>query len=91
MMCSPNKTTLYTGVSSDLRGRVHQHRSKHYPESFTAKYNCVLLVYYQFFDTIEEAIAEEKRLKGGSRKKKEQLVACRNKDWNDLWPDVEKW
>jgi putative endonuclease len=54
-----NHTTLYTGVTSALAARVAQHKEKFYPNSFSAKYNCVKLVYYKWFDTIMEAIAEE--------------------------------
>lgn len=88
IMSSPNRTTLYTGVTSDLLGRVWQHRNKVYPESFTAQYNCVMLVYYQYFGTIEAAINEEKRIKAGSRKKKEKLINSINADWIDLWDDI---
>lgn len=55
-----NHTTLYVGVSSDLYARVVEHREKKYPRSFTARYNLVKLVYYQSFNFIEEAIAEER-------------------------------
>ena len=60
-------TVIYVGVTSDLRSRVWEHKNKIYPDSFTAKYNCDKLVYYNFFPSIEEAIDEEKRIKGGSR------------------------
>jgi putative endonuclease len=69
IMCSLNHSTLYAGVTSNLPSRVYQHKMKTYPNSFTAKYNCIKLVYYQRFETIIDAIIEEKRIKGGSRKK----------------------
>ncbi len=61
-------TVLYTGVTSDLIIRVQKHKTKTHPESFTAKYNVAILVYYKSFSTIEESILEEKRIKAGSRK-----------------------
>ena len=67
---SLNHTTLYTGVTSTIGARIRQHKEKFYPNSFSAKYNCGKLVYYKWFDTIIETIAEEKRIKGGSRKEK---------------------
>jgi putative endonuclease len=70
ILCSPDRTTLYVGVTSDLTKRVYEHRIKHYPESFSAKCNCVILVYYAGFASIYDAIAEEKRIKGGSRRKR---------------------
>jgi putative endonuclease len=88
IMCSLNNTTLYTGVTSNLPARVAEHKEKVYPNSFTAKYNCVKIVYYRWFDTIIEAIAEEKRIKGGSRKKKEILINSINPGWKDLYQET---
>ena len=58
-----------------------------YPTSFSAKYNCVKLVYYRRFESIVEAITEEKRIKGGSRKKKEDLINGINPEWKDLYDE----
>ena len=49
------------------------------------------LVYFENFLTIEEAIAEEKRIKGGNRLKKIKLIESKNPDWRDLWEEVSKW
>jgi putative endonuclease len=85
-------TVLYTGVTSDLYNRVLSHRNKIYPESFTAKYNCCKLVWYCFFSTIIEAIAEEKRIKGGNRNSKMKLVSELNPSWEDLFErEVRYW
>ena len=73
-MTNKQHTVLYTGVTSDLIARVQLHIQKFYPGSFSAKYNVNKLVYYCSFSTIEEAIAEEKRIKGGSRKKKIEFI-----------------
>ena len=89
IMCSLSNSTLYVGVTSNLPSRVYQHKTNMYPKSFTAKYNCKKLVYYNWFDTIMEAIAEEKRIKGGSRKKKEILINNMNPEWNDLYEQVK--
>lgn len=91
IMSSTNKNCIYTGVTSDLKGRVWQHKNKIYPNSFTARYNCVILVYYQHYDSIMLAIAEEKRIKGGSRKQKIELITNMNKEWGDLWSIVQDW
>ena len=88
-MCSLNHSTLYVGVTSALAARIMQHKENFYPKSFTSRYNCKKLVYYRHFDTIMEAIAEEKRIKAGSRKKKELLVIGMNPDWNDLYEQVK--
>ena len=91
IMSSPNRGSLYIGVTSGLRKRVWEHRNKVYPDGFTSRYNCVVLVYHAGFYSIEEAISEEKRLKSGSRKYKEQLIDSVNPGWRDLWTDIEDW
>ena len=91
-MTNKNNTVLYTGVTSDLIARIQQHISKIHFSSLTAKYNIEKLVYYSFFPTIEEAITEEKRNKGGSREKKVKLVESINPLWEDLWKkEITKW
>jgi len=49
------------------------------------------LVYYECFGNIEEAIIREKQLKGGSRKKKEQLINAFNPEWKDLYDEILEW
>jgi putative endonuclease len=88
IMCSPNRGVLYTGVTSDLIARIYEHRNKQYPDSFSAKYNCVVLVYYAQFATMYDTIEEEKRIKAGSRKKKEEFESV-NPNWVDLWDDIQ--
>jgi len=85
IMTNKLHTVFYTGVTSDLIGRAWQHKNHVYPNSFTARYNCEKLVYYCFYSRIEEAIAVEKAIKGGSRKSKKQLVNSMNRDWNHLY------
>ena len=91
IMASKRNGTLYTGVTANLKRRVYEHKTKYNPESFTAKYNCNMLVYYQGFHRIEEAIAEEKRIKGGNRKNKLKLIEATNPDWKDLWDEIKEW
>lgn len=82
-MTNRNNTVIYIGVTSDLLKRVYQHKTKTY-KGFTSKYNCDKLVYFEEFMDINEAIAGEKQLKSGSRKRKEELIVGINPDWNDL-------
>lgn len=92
IMTNALKSVLYTGVTSDLITRVQQHKSKYYADSFTAKYNVTILVYYECYTTIREAILEEKRIKGGSRLKKMKLINAKNPMWEDLWiKALSKW
>lgn len=88
IMSSPNRGSLYVGVTSDLIGRVWEHQNKIHSNSFSARYNCVILVYFKYFDSIEEAIDEEKRIKGGSRKQKEMLIDSLNPLWADLYHNL---
>lgn len=61
-MSSNNKNSIYIGVTNDLQNRVTQHKSK-LIEGFTAKYNCVNLVYFEKFNDINVAIKREKQIK----------------------------
>ncbi len=83
-------SVLYTGVTSDIVRRVFYHKSKTYPNSFTAKYDCAKLVYFAFYPTIEEAIAAEKVIKGGDREHKIQIINALNPQWEELYDDLTK-
>ncbi|RYZ85654.1 MAG: GIY-YIG nuclease family protein [Proteobacteria bacterium] len=91
IMTNYQRTVLYIGVTSELEVRVIQHRDKFNPKSFTAKYSLSICVYYEFYPSIEEAIAREKQLKKWSRIKKENLIASTNRSWVDLTPEVISW
>jgi len=80
---------LYTGVTAELRARIWEHKTKFYPESFTAKFNCNKIVWYEILPRIEEAIEREKQIKGGSRKDKDALIKKLNPTWKDLWEDIQ--
>ena len=88
IMTNKNNTTLYTGVTSELKRRIYEHKSKLNPESFTAKYQLNKLVYYEGFHQIEDAIAREKQIKGGSRNNKIGLINGLNANWNDLYEQL---
>lgn len=75
---------MYTGVTSNLKSRIENHKTKKYPNSFTAKYNANKLVWYQEFDSIVCARAREKQIKAGSRAKKLKLIEAMNPKWEDL-------
>ncbi len=78
-------TVLYTGVTNDLKRRINEHKMKLNPGSFTSIYNINKLVYFEEFMYAQDAIAREKQIKGGSRKKKIKLIEKSNKEWNDLY------
>jgi putative endonuclease len=92
ILTNKRHTVLYTGVTADLLSRISEHLHRENSYSFTAKYNCVKLVYYCFYSTIDEAIAEEKRIKGGSRNDKLRLINTTNPEWKDLYErEVRFW
>ena len=78
--------TLYTGVTSDLRKRVWQHKNKALP-GFTAQYGLSRLVYFEEFRDVTFAIEREKQIKAGSRKKKLELIESQNPGWGDFAAD----
>src|SRR6478672_6917664 len=85
-------SVLYTGVTSNLIGRMQQHIEKYFEKSFSAKYKVSKLVYYRLFDSIMDAITEEKRIKSGNRRSKIKLIESMNPQWKDLWAtEVSKW
>jgi len=79
--------TLYTGVTSDIVKRVYEHKKK-LADGFTKKYNIDKLGYYEVFDNISTAIEREKQIKGGSRKKKLDLINSMNPEWEDLYNKI---
>ena len=79
--------TLYTGVTSDLIKRVYEHKNK-LVDGFTKTYSIDKLGYYECFDNITQAIAREKQIKGGSRKKKLELIESINPNWEDLYDKI---
>jgi len=75
--------TLYTGVTSDLKKRVYEHKNK-LIEGFTSKYDVDKLGYYEEYNDIKNAIEREKQIKAGNRKKKIALIESMNPCWKDL-------
>jgi len=80
---------VYVGVTSNLPKRILEHKNKKYPKSFSAKYNLSILVYYEQFQWIEDAIAREKQIKAGSREAKNNLIRSINPKWEDLFDEIE--
>jgi putative endonuclease len=75
---------LYTGVTTRLRHRVEEHKRSLNPDSHTSRYKIPKLVYYECFESISQAIAREKQIKGWLRIKKIQLIVASNPTWQDL-------
>jgi putative endonuclease len=84
---SGNSFANYTGVTSNIISRIYQHKQSDIP-GFTKKYNCNLLVYYELFGAMVDAIAREKQLKGFTRIKKIKLIERLNPNWLDLYSSI---
>ena len=75
--------TLYTGMTNNLKKRIHQHKNK-LIDGFAKRYNIMRLVYFDVFDTALAAIKAEKRIKGWLRNRKIRLIESKNPTWRDL-------
>jgi putative endonuclease len=83
ILASRRRGTLYTGVTSDLARRFHQHR-QHSLGGFTRRYEVTRLVWYLQGEDIAAAIALEKKIKNRGRQWKIDLIEAQNPDWHDL-------
>jgi len=87
IMANKQNGTLYTGVTSNLIKRVYEHKHAASP-GFTEKYECKLLVFYEIYESMLDAIAREKQIKAGSRKKKLLMIEKINPEWCDLYHNL---
>ena len=78
---------LYVGVTSDLKRRVYEHRNG-LLEGFSNRYQLHRLVYFEVAVEMYSAIAREKQLKAGSRRKKVTLIEAKNPEWRDLYEEL---
>ncbi len=75
---------LYIGVTKDLKRRIYQHKNKAHPNAFSARYNLDKLIYFENYETKEEAYARERQMKKWNREWKIKLIEEENQDWVDL-------
>jgi putative endonuclease len=87
IMTNKRNTALYTGITSNLKKRVYEHKAK-LADGFTKKYNINKLVYYEIYNDAYNAISREKQIKGGPRRKKISLIDKMNPHWKDLYYDL---
>jgi putative endonuclease len=83
ILASAKRGTLYIGVTSDLSRRIYQHKNK-FIEGFTSRYNVDILVHFEEYNNIRDAIDREKALKRYKREWKIALIEASNRDWKDL-------
>ena len=83
MLASRRNGTLYVGVTNDLGRRDREHKEKAVP-GFTKRYGVSILVWYETYSHINDAIVREKQIKGWNRTWKIRLIEENNSGWNDL-------
>jgi putative endonuclease len=87
ILSNRHHTVLYTGVTSDIARRIHEHKEGR-GSVFTRRYQLKRLVFVECFPTMLEAIEAEKCIKGRSRAKKIALIEAVNPEWRDLSEDL---
>ena len=87
ILASKPYSTLYIGVTSDLVRRVYQHRIGE-KGGFSKRYKTYLLVHFEVFDDIQNAIAREKAMKKWRRDWKIELIEQANPDWRDRYDEI---
>ena len=80
-------TVLYTGITSNLKLRIYEHKNK-IADGFTSKYNVNKLIYYELHEDPQLAIKREKQIKNLLRSKKISLIESKNPNWNDLYENL---
>ena len=84
IMTNKINTVLYTGVTSDLKKRIWEHKEK-VIDGFTKKYNINKLIFFEIYNDPGNAILREKQIKAGSKTKKVKLIIGINPEWKDLY------
>lgn len=85
-MTNDYNTTFYVGVTSDIKRRIFEHKTK-LIDGFTKKYNLTKFLYYEKYNSIIDAIEREKQLKNFKRTWKIDLI----KQSNPLFLDLYDW
>jgi putative endonuclease len=87
ILASGPRGTLYIGVTSDLPGRIFQHKNDQ-ADGFTKRHRIHDLVWYEVHEGMESAIRREKALKAWKRMWKIELIESTNPEWHDLYSDI---
>jgi putative endonuclease len=87
LLASERNGTLYVGITSNLIGRVWQHKNDQ-ADGFTKKYSIKQLVWYEAHEDVNTAIQREKQIKEWKRAWKLELIEMNNPYWNDLYTQL---
>jgi putative endonuclease len=87
---NPQRTVLYTGMTNDLVRRMDEHfQARGKEETFAGKFYCHNLIYWEFYQYADKAIAREKEIKGWRREKKLALISTINPEWKFLNEEIQ--
>lgn len=86
ILTNRNKTVLYTGMTNDLARRLIEHGEniRLGKKTFTSRYKCKHLLYFEKYSWVQDAISREKEIKGWVRAKKVELIKTINPDMEFL-------
>lgn len=87
ILASRRNGTLYTGVTSDLKKRVYEHKFG-LAEGFTKKYNVKMLVWFDQTNDVYSALTREKQIKKWKRAYKVEMIEEKNPEWKDLFFEI---
>lgn len=87
LLASERNGTLYVGVTSNLIGRIWQHKNDQ-ADGFTKRYGIKTLVWFEVYEDVHAAILREKQMKEWKRNWKIELIEKENPYWNDLYPSL---
>lgn len=89
VMANRRNGTIYVGVTSQLAGRVWQHREREV-EGFTKANGCTRLVWFEAHDDLHDARRREVQIKAWKRSWKIRLIEENNPEWRDLWFNLNR-
>ena len=87
ILASKRNGTIYVGVTTNIIQRIWQHRNNQFT-GFIQKYRVHSLVFFEFHESISQAIVREKQLKSWNRQWKLSLIEKNNPHWTDLWEQI---
>jgi len=87
LLANKRNGTTYLGVTSDLKQRIWQHRTGAF-EGFSKEHGCKMLVWVEHFSDLQDARAQEWRMKKWKRAWKLALIEKNNPQWRDLWDEI---
>ena len=87
ILASRRNGTLYCGVTNNLSRRVWEHKEG-IVDGFTKEYGVKLLVYYESYRYVHDALQREKNIKKWPRRWKIDLIRSMNPEWRDLYEEL---